>query len=564
MTRCHFAILVFLALILTACSSDVIAGHGDSSPTSAPTLTPAPSQTPTLTPTSTPIPTPTPAPLRVSVALGVPGAVGAAAQQTVQSRPDQFALVNLDQEADLQLIMTQVGQVAPQDMVATWVYALVAPFPTLVDDVPFAEIQGAWQGAPSATFGGSLRMSEETFRAFWAVWGEPVQGAVEVVDAAALADTLWNARPAWGIVPFEQLTPRFKVLSVDGRTPLHRNLDLAAYPLALAVGLNGDAQAREKWRAAQPAALLNRDESRMTLLAMTGVTALTRTTAVKMERNGVLYPAEKIRDWLTSADVVHISNEVSFWPDCPPPQVFGMEFCSAPKYVQIITDVHTSIVELTGNHLNDYGWEPLSYTLGVYNQLGLPYYGGGRTITESQRAVTLTHNGNLLGFVGCNPVGPPIDWVNGMNDNRPGSAPCNDAVLQAELGKLRAAGALPIATLQYWEFYHYTPTFQQVVDFRELVDWGAVIASGSQGHHPQGFELYNGGVIHYGVGNLFFGDQVDPNTRKTFVDRYLVYENRLLSVELLTAQIEDYSQPRPMTLEERRAFLQTVFAASGW
>jgi len=37
-----------------------------------------------------------------------------------------------------------------------------------------------------------------------------------------------------------------------------------------------------------------------------------------------------------------------------------------------------------------------------------------------------------------------------------------------------------------------------------------------------------------------------------------------LSVELLTALLEDWSRPRPMTPGERAGFLQEIFAASGW
>ncbi len=559
--RAIWVILLLVLLGTAACSSpgDDRAFLQFPAITSLPTATLTPEPGPPLPPP--PVPTATPSPLRVFVAPEVPSTVRTALQHAL-TQPS-FALVESSEGADVQVIVAPMGALAPEQVVATWVYALVAPFPTLIDQVTLVELQSAWRGIPSPTLG-ALCMDEETLAPLAAAWGSPAPGAVEVFAPQDLIQALWTLRPAWGIVPFEQLTPSLKVLTIDGHTPLHRHLDLTAYPLVLEIGVRGEPHQLARWSMTTDSPFTNRDESKMTLLAMTGVTALTRTTAWKMERNGVLYPAEKIHDWFTTADVVHISNEVSFWEECPPPQVTGMVFCSAPKYTELITYVQTSIIELTGNHLNDYGWEPFSYTLALYDRLGIPYYGGGRTITEAQRAVTLTHNGNLLGFVGCNPVGPPMDWVNGLKDQRPGSAPCDEAVLQAELDRLRAMGALPIATLQYWEFYEYPPTYQQRLDFRKLVDWGAIIVSGSQGHHPQGFDLYNGGFIHYGVGNLFFGDQIDPATRQTFVDRYLIYENRLLSVELLTAQIEDYSQPRPMTADERRLLLQKVFAASGW
>jgi poly-gamma-glutamate synthesis protein (capsule biosynthesis protein) len=571
MKTIHWLFLLCAALTLSACSLYTQLPLAQPTVTLVPTVVLTTRQ-PTATPTPPPTPTATPGPIQINLPPSLPADLSASLRQAIKP-PADGRLVFADKAASADVVFTTTQSLS-STLVAEWVYAVAVPFPTFADVVTSTLISQFWNGQPDAlsliTNNGSaptLFVTTDTLRALTGFFGRaPAPGVpVQLVASDKLAEVVWAARPAaWAIVPFDQLDPRLKVLSLDGVSLLHRNGN-NDYWLKIRVTLlppKRGAETIQSFLKNKP--LTNRDESRMTILAMTGVTALTRTTAWQMERKGVLYPALKIRDWLTSADVVHISNEVSFWEDCPPPATEGMIFCSAPKYTQIITDIHTSIVELTGNHLNDYGWEPLSYTLGIYNRLGIPYFGGGRTITEAQQAVTLTHNGNLLGFVGCNPVGPQIDWVNGMDDGRPGSAPCDDAVMQAEIKKLRTAGALPIATLQYFEFYDYPPTPQQIEDFRKLIDFGATIVSGSQGHHPQGFDLYSSGFIHYGVGNLFFGDQNLPGTHEMFVDRYLIYKNRLLSVELLTGFIEDYSQPRPMTPAERRAFLQTIFKASGW
>ena len=37
-----------------------------------------------------------------------------------------------------------------------------------------------------------------------------------------------------------------------------------------------------------------------------------------------------------------------------------------------------------------------------------------------------------------------------------------------------------------------------------------------------------------------------------------------ISTEVLTAFLEDFAQPRPMTPDERQEFLEAIFAASGW
>jgi len=555
--------ILFLTIFvaLAACESPVM-------PTPAATATTAP----TPVPTKTPLPTATPAPIGVFTSGSLPEAFHKQINNRLAQQAGMFV-----PSGDPNLAALQVAYAPNVDVpiIGQWVYALVAPFPTIVDDVPFAAVRAAWQGQPAQCdacgFTGPLRLSESTLSALKTVLGEPAAGAVEVLPSDQITPKLWEAKPAWGIVPFEELNPRLKVLSIDGGTPFHRSLDLNAYPLAVKIGLAGPIDKAEQLQVALGQPLTNRDESKMTLVAMTGVTAMARDFAASMDVNGVLYPAKEIQDWFDTSDIVHISNEVSFWADCPKqPTPNRAVFCSDPSYWELLKHIHTSVIENTGNHMNDYGWEPFSYTLGIYEKEGIPYFGGGRTITEATRYITLTHNGNVLAFAGCNPVGPTIDWVDGLGDGRPGSAPCASPYpeLQEELKKAKASGAVVFSTLQYNEQplgeYSYETAPGQAKDFERLIDAGADVVSGSQGHSVQGFGLKGNGFMHYGVGNLFFDQMQARNLRENFIDRYLVYDNKLLGVELLTTIRDEAALPRKMTLDERRGLLKTLFDLSYW
>ena len=70
--------------------------------------------------------------------------------------------------------------------------------------------------------------------------------------------------------------------------------------------------------------------------------------------------------------------------------------------------------------------------------------------------------------------------------------------------------------------------------------------------------------MHYGVGNLFFGDQAGPGAKTTFVDRHAFYDGKYLGVDLRTAFIQDNSQPVPMNEKDRAALLRRLFGVSGW
>jgi poly-gamma-glutamate synthesis protein (capsule biosynthesis protein) len=137
-------------------------------------------------------------------------------------------------------------------------------------------------------------------------------------------------------------------------------------------------------------------------------------------------------------------------------------------------------------------------------------------------------------------------------------------ILLAEVTQLRQQGYLIIFTFQWTEDYALEPSPAQQQDFREAVDAGAVIVSGSHAHRPQTFEFYRGSFIHYGLGNLFFDQMWSLQIRQEFIDRHVFYQGRHISTVLHTALLEDWSRPRPMTDAERRKFLETIFDASGW
>ncbi len=493
-------------------------------------------------------------PVRVGCDRGVPGGACARLQAIVRADPDHFVWTDEPVKAGVRLTTEVTRGGIP---VGTWTYAVVAPFRTVEDDVSSADLLATWRGVPSGPFRERpLLATADTVAALGTLWGPPVAEAVTTVDRTALLPRAEEAG-AWAIVPFDELEMGWKVLRVDGLSLLEKGLP-DRYPLRISLRLAGER--RDVLPSATEAqdALSNRQEGRMTILAMTGVTALTRTTAQVMETQGLLYPARDILQWLASADLTHISNEVAFTSECPvPPIQDTMRFCSHSRYIELLEAIGTDIVELTGNHLLDYGPGPLYQTLIMYRQRGWSWYGGGMDLAEATRPLKIERGPNRLAFLGCNRVGPAYDWA---TETSPGSAPCDLARLSADIRALRAEGYLPIVTLQHTETYQYLPTPEQVAEFRALARAGAAVVIGSQAHQPQAMELYEGAFIHYGPGNLFFDQMQSIGTRQEFIDRLVFYDGRLVSVDLRTAILEDYARPRPMTAEERRAFLEMIFS----
>ena len=461
-------------------------------------------------------------------------------------------------DAALANIKLEVGE---QAMVSQWVYALVTPFSSTLQGISSNDLLLYWQGGAP---GMPLLMDQSTYDMFTALWGPAAGTNVQVIPKNELVDYAWAHQPTLAILPFEDLDPRWKVLPVDELSPIHKDFDLGRYRLKIPISLNGDPERVALIKSSFVIPPSNLDPQKMTVVAMTGVTALVRATAFTMERNGILYPAEDIRDWLLEADITHISNEAPFAVNCPEPNPSqeGLRFCSQDEYIQLLEDIGTDVVEMSGDHFQDWGTEAMLHTLDMYKERNWLYYGGGADLAEGQKALLIENHGNRIAFIGCNEK-----WGGFVpaSDTRPGAVACDMNWMAAEISRLKVEGTLVIATFQHHEYYTYAAQPDQQRDFRQMAAAGAIVVSGSQAHQPQAMEFLNGSFIHYGLGNLFF-DQYGfcDACGQGLIDRHIFYDGRYISTELLPIEFIDYARSRPMTLEEANALFQVLFSASGW
>ncbi len=534
----------FFVLTLLACQA-------------VPTLT-TPSQTPALPNATQAAPTaaePTPTPTAASIPP----------LYVYQPNPDLPLSFNqlIEQEAlsQAQGSATEVAytfEFGDANPVGNWVYALVAPFPTVPDEVSASWLQNLWRGQPQDAIQ-TLLVAEGDLPALISILGEPGQ-TVQTQAKETLLETAWTTQNTWAIIPFEEIEPRWKVLVIDGQSPIHKDFSADQYALNVPISAS-QVEPDENFPMPPELAALNLsnlDPSMITTVMLTGVTALVRATAVGMDQRGVLVPGEHIADIMQAADLLHISNEVPFAEECPPHTLGDyLVFCTPESYMELLRFVGTDIVELTGDHFQDYGREGMLFTLELYAREGWPVYGGGKDIFDARKAVKLEINGNKLAFIGCNAKSPNFAQA---SETSSGAYHCDMNYMAEAVRELKAEGYLPIVTFQHEERYFWSPNAAMVEDFNTVAEAGAVIVSGSQSHVPHYAEFYGESFLHYGLGNLFFDQYgIAPNTDIGFLDRHVFYEGRYLGVELIPIQFIDKVQPRLMTAEEKAGTLSVMF-----
>lgn len=477
------SLIVLVSILLGACQVPV-------SPEPTAISLPATPAPPTATPKMAPSPTPTTSPMAIWLDPILPGdfVKKITLPEDVRITPDKKL-------ADLYVIAGD----PPKDAVLladTWqTYALVAPFFTVQDDLTLADLRALVRGNQPDGLAVSiatllLRDQDNALVAHFFNMSAstiPPKSKIDHVTDNFFRPEVQTQEGAWAILPFELLSPQWKVISIDGKGPLDDDFSPEATPLTQRITLSSKspdlALTDDQLAALLPAP--NRDRGNLTSLIMTGVTAMTRDTAYIMSTEGALFPGTEIRDFMRAADLTHISNEVSFYEDCPfpNPDYLGFIFCSDPAYIDLLADLGADVIELTGNHNNDvralYKVDSVPFTLDLYRQYGMQWYAGGVNIADAKKPLLIESNGNKLAFIGCNSYGPDMAWA---TEDSSGAAPCEDfGWISDEVTRLRSQGYLPIVTFQYQEDYLVNAQSSAIRDFRRLADAGAVIVNGKIG-----------------------------------------------------------------------------------
>lgn len=287
--------------------------------------------------------------------------------------------------------------------------------------------------------------------------------------------------------------------------------------------------------------------------AQTGVTALSRGMNAKLYKVGdAKYFAANIKDFLSSFDLTHTSNESSFTN-----YASSANICSDPRFIDTLTEIGLDIVELTGNHNQDCGDQAAIDSIDTYVANGIQMVGGGKTAAEAAKPLQISQKGSGITFLAYNQSTGGATY-----DATPGANQYYEENAVAEINAAKARGDFVIVDIQYYECNAYASTYEdpicdranssagdQIGFFRHLIDLGADVVVGTSAHQAQTYELYGNGAIYYGLGNLFFDQVWWPGTTRSLVLGHYFYKGRLLQTKL-TATVYDNNMQTSILDEE--------------
>ena len=348
-------------------------------------------------------------------------------------------------------------------------------------------------------------------------------------------------------VDYEKITPETRVVSIDNDY-FFENVDKGARYTYISYTTDSAENSAAIWIATADQKYDERlPESSKDFLsfAQTGVTALTRAMTITL--NGKAggrgsYFADNIKDFLSSKDLTHISNEVSFTDNCKGSKG-TMSLCADWRTLDTITAIGTDIVELTGNHNNNYGTKANTASINKYHELGMKTFGGGLNEEEASKPLELEEKGSKITILGYNNSTSTKGNGELADGSKPGANGYTEEKAKKDIAAAKERGGLIIVDIQFTECYAYpdegqempscdAPIAGQKAFFRKFIDWGADIVIGTQAHQPQTFEYYNGKPIYYGLGNLFFDQTYWPGTQRGYILTHYIKDGKILNTRI--------------------------------
>ncbi len=370
------------------------------------------------------------------------------------------------------------------------------------------------------------------------------------------------------LIPFEKLEPELKILRIEGENIFDKNYSdvvIDYYPCIKtsikSQNLNSNTLEKLKGYLDKNIQGSNRDITKLSTLAMTGVTAISRgvETTISYKKDPA-YPARAIMDVMSKHDLTHVDSENPFFDECPKVEADSLTLCGKTTSIESLKAIGTDIVDLTGNHQNDFGPEKCLESIEHLEDAGFEYFGGGKNEEDANKVLYKEINGTRLAFLGY----AYFDSMNGAHykslayENRPGANFYSEEKVKEDIIKARENADFVIVDYQFTESYNYNPLPEQRTVFRKTIEAGADIVVGVQAHQPQEIEFWKNGTIFYGLGNLFFDQMWSHPTRQGIIPVYNFYDGKLISIEILTTLLYEYSQPRFTSGEERIRLLKEI------
>lgn len=274
-----------------------------------------------------------------------------------------------------------------------------------------------------------------------------------------------------------------------------------------------------------------------TTISIVGDMLMDGSVRAQINKNGVEYPWEMVKDYFQNDDITIGNLETSIttkgtpWPDKQ------FNFRSDPSNLKSMKEAGIDIVALGNNHSLDYGYDGFLDTLNYLDKSEIKRVGGGKNKKEAIEGIIVENNGINVGVLSFTRVVPDVKWY--ATDKRPGIVGAYDPHLKEVLNRveeIKKEVDILILSIHWGVELSTTPRKQEIELAKKLVDAGVDIVMGHHPHVLQGIEIYKDKPIFYSLGNFVFGTK-NELTSNTIIGQINLIDKDIDSIRIIPCTI---------------------------
>lgn len=297
-----------------------------------------------------------------------------------------------------------------------------------------------------------------------------------------------------------------------------------------------------------------------TTISLVGDIMMDGSVKVQINKNGLEYPWEMVKDYFQKDDITIGNLETSVttrntkWADKQ------FNFKSDPENLRAMKEAGIDIVSLANNHSLDYGRDGFLDTLNHLDKYEIKRVGGGKNKKEAIEGIIVEKNGIKVGILSFSRVVPDVKWY--ATDKRAGIVGAYDVHIKEVVNRIeemKKEADILVLSIHWGVELSTSPRKQEIELARRLVDAGADIIMGHHPHVLQGIEVYKGRPIFYSLGNFVFSTK-NGLTSNTIIGQVQLIDKDIESIQIIPCKIVG-GRPIPIEgseVKEKIKYMNTI------
>lgn len=177
----------------------------------------------------------------------------------------------------------------------------------------------------------------------------------------------------------------------------------------------------------------------------------------------------------------------------------GAVLHSKPQNIGFLKAGKFDVALLANNHTGDYGPEGTMATIRYLDENGIAHAGAGANLQEARKPAYVRANGETIAVISA----CEHEFGIAMREAS-GSAGYDARKMKKIIAEAHQNADYVLVVFHGGNEGNPLPSPKCVARYRDIIDMGADALVGMHSHCPQGYEMYNGKPIVYGIGNFMF------------------------------------------------------------